>query len=117
TALSYLNPDRMQFQYMLEGFDKNWNPPAVRRFATYTNVPPGKYVFRLKASNNDGIWNEKGSNLSIRLKPYFYQTYWFYLALAVSTLFVFWMIYRYRLQSVRRTIENRFRAVVAERTR
>jgi ligand-binding sensor domain-containing protein/signal transduction histidine kinase len=117
TALSYLNPNRMQFQYMLEGFDKTWNPAVKRRTAYYTNVPPGRYTFRVKGSNNDGIWNEEGAILNIQLQPYFYQTRWFYLALALGMIALLWLLYRYRLQIIRRRIEQRLLAVVDERTR
>jgi ligand-binding sensor domain-containing protein/signal transduction histidine kinase len=117
TALSYVNPDRMEFQYILEGFDKGWNPAGKRRVAYYTNVPPGQYVFRVKASNNDGIWNKSGEALKIQLQPYFYQTRWFYFLLVLSTIALMWLLYRYRLRTVRKRIETRLLTVVAERTR
>ena len=117
TAMSFLNPDRMEFQYILEGFDKTWNPAGGRRVAYYTNVSPGQYIFRVKASNNDGIWNENGGNLTIILQPYFYQTRWFYLAIALGLIALAWLLYRYRLRTVRKRIESRLLTVVAERTR
>ena len=59
TALNYIHPEKNRFAYKLEGFDKDWVfTDATKRFADYTNIDPGEYTFRVKASNNDGVWNE-----------------------------------------------------------
>jgi hypothetical protein len=84
-GLSYHAPERVRFRYRLEGFDSDWVDAGSRRVAFYTNVPPGKYVFKVKACNSDGVWNEKGASLDIRLLPHFYQTTWF-AALVGATL-------------------------------
>ncbi len=76
-SLNYTNPQRNQYAYMLEGFDKEWIYAGNKRNATYTNLDPGKYVFKVKGSNNDGIWNEEGTSLTIIVTPPFYQTWWF----------------------------------------
>jgi PAS domain S-box-containing protein len=78
TALSFLDPRKMRFKYRLEGFDKEWIDTGTRRVARYTNIPPGRYRFRVKAANNDGVWNEAGAVLEVYLEPHFYQTSWFY---------------------------------------
>lgn len=88
TGLSFRTPERVKFQYKLEGFDNNWIAADTRRVAYYTNIPHGEYTFRLKASNDDGIWNEKGTSFSFYLKPYFYQTYWFYGLCALAVVAV-----------------------------
>src|SRR6185503_12869981 len=75
TGLSFQAPEKVRFKYLLEGFDKNWVDAGSKREASYTNIPPGRYVFRVKASNNDGVWNETGASFEFYLKPYFYQTY------------------------------------------
>ena len=62
----------------MENFEDKWNYVGTRRFANYTNLRPGKYTFRVKASNNDGIWNEEGNSVFILVKPPFYNTWWFY---------------------------------------
>ncbi len=77
TALSFLVPERVQFKYLLEGYDHDWVNAGTRRVAYYTNLPPGSYCFRVAACNNDGIWNEKGASFSFRLQSHFYQTFWF----------------------------------------
>ncbi len=78
TALSLAAPEKIRFQYKLEGFDKEWIDAGSRRIAYYTNIPPGRYRFRVIASNNDGVWNREGASLDLHLRPHFYQTYWFY---------------------------------------
>lgn len=77
-ALHYVYPDKNQFAYIMEGFDKDWiYTEAKKRFANYTNLDPGNYTFKVKASNNDGLWNEEGVSLNIRITPPFWETLWF----------------------------------------
>ncbi len=73
-ALNYINPDLNKYSYKLEGLDKKWHEPGVIREATYTNLSPGKYTFRVIASNNDGIWNTDGARLQIEVVPPWYTT-------------------------------------------
>lgn len=113
TALSFVAPDRVQFRYILEGFDREWVHPGNRRVAYYTRVPPGHYRFRVAASNNDGIWNENGASIPFVLKPYFYQTFWFYSLVLSTGLLVIWGIHRLHLQRMR----SQFQAVLGERSR
>ncbi len=82
-ALDYTIPSQNQYPYKLEGFDKDWNYIGTRRMATYTNIPDGRYVFRIRASNNDGIWNEEGATVQIRIKPPPWRTWWAYCLYAV----------------------------------
>ena len=76
-ALSYNAPEDNQYAYRLEGFEEEWNYVQNRRFATYTNIPSGKYLFHVKASNNDDIWNEQGIEMRIIIEPPFWKTLWF----------------------------------------
>jgi signal transduction histidine kinase/DNA-binding response OmpR family regulator len=78
TSLSLRNPGRVQFKYKLEGYDSDWVDAGTRRVAYYTNLPPKSYRFRVIASNDDGLWNEKGASVSLELMPHYYQTGWFY---------------------------------------
>ncbi len=68
-ALNYINTEKNQYQYKLDGFDKDWIPAGENRFATYTNLDAGKYIFRVKASNNDGVWNEEGASIHLIVPP------------------------------------------------
>ncbi|MFQ5631020.1 MAG: two-component regulator propeller domain-containing protein, partial [bacterium] len=77
-ALDYNAPQKNQYAYMMEGFDEDWIYSGSRRFVTYTNLDPGKYVFRVKGSNNDGVWNEEGTFVRIIITPPWWQTWWAY---------------------------------------
>ncbi len=76
-ALDYVAPAKNQYAYMLEGFDKSWQQVGTARTASYTGLPPGRYTFRVKASNNDGVWNEEGASIRIVVRPPFWATWWF----------------------------------------
>jgi len=76
-ALDYNIPEMNQYAYKMEGFDKDWIYSGTRRFVTYTNLDPGEYVFHVKGTNSDGVWNEKGIQLSVIINPPFWQTWWF----------------------------------------
>jgi signal transduction histidine kinase/CheY-like chemotaxis protein/ligand-binding sensor domain-containing protein len=78
TALSLQIPSRVRFKYQLEGYDSDWIDAGLRRTAYYTNLSPGKYVFRVIAANDSGVWNQKAASIEFLLKPHFYQTGWFY---------------------------------------
>ncbi|MFK7846275.1 MAG: ATP-binding protein [Rhodothermales bacterium] len=116
TALSFIVPERVQFQYILEGADQEWSSPDIRREAFYNNLPPGNYTFRVKASNNDGIWNEEGATLSFYLEPHFYQTLWFKCTVFLLAVLFGFLLYRMRIQQLKARQEELER-VVEERTR
>jgi signal transduction histidine kinase/ligand-binding sensor domain-containing protein/CheY-like chemotaxis protein len=73
-ALNYLYPKKNSFAYKLEGFDTEWHYVGPQRMATYTNLDPGHYIFRVKAANNDGVWNEQGVSIKIFIRPPWWQT-------------------------------------------
>jgi hypothetical protein len=72
TALNLITPEKNQYAYKLEGFEKDWNYVGNKREATYTNLDPGEYIFHVKGSNNDGIWNEGGASIKIVITPPFW---------------------------------------------
>lgn len=116
TGLSFITPERVRFRYHLEGFKPEWSTwveAGTRRTAYYTNLPPGAYTFRVLASNSDGVWNETGATLRLRLQPHFYQTWWFYLSCAAVVAGLVWLIHRQRV----RQMQVRHAAVLAERNR
>ena len=89
-ALEFTAPEKNQYAYMMEGLETNWNYIRTRRFGNYTNVAPGSYLFRVKASNNDGVWNEEGTSLRITILPPWWETWWaysIYVALILGTLY------------------------------
>ncbi|MGZ4037757.1 MAG: ligand-binding sensor domain-containing protein, partial [Bacteroidia bacterium] len=77
SALDFTVPEKNRYEYMLEGFDKNWVKGDARRFVTYTNLDPGNYKFRVRASNSDGTWNDQGLALDLTIIPPFWKTWWF----------------------------------------
>jgi signal transduction histidine kinase/CheY-like chemotaxis protein len=92
-ALNYLNSSKNEYAYMLEGFERDWNYVGQNRSATYTNLDPGSYTFRVKGSNNNGIWNEAGTSLRIVVTPPFAQTLFFkFLIIALTILIVYLII-------------------------
>ena len=112
-GLSYVAPQKVRYRYMLEGFDRGWTEAGTRRTAYYTNIPPGKYTFRVQAANDDGIWNTTGTALSFELRPHFYQTLWFYLLLLAVAAAAIVALVRGRLGRARRE----FQVVLGERSR
>jgi signal transduction histidine kinase len=113
TGLSYLAPEKVRFKYKLEGFDRDWVDAGTRRDAAYTNIPPGRYTFRVLACNNDLVWNEQGAAFDFYLQPYFYQTTWFYALCVIAAILLGWAIYHIRVKQMR----AQFAAVLAERSR
>jgi len=81
-----LLPQKNQYAYQLEGFDKDWNHIGTRRRASYTNVPHGTYLFRVKGSNNDNVWNETGTKLKITILPPPWKTWWAYTLYVITIL-------------------------------
>ena len=101
-ALHYAAPEKNQYAYMLEGFNRAWIPArADRRVATFTGLPPGHYVLRVKAANADGVWNEDGAALTITITPPFWATWWFRLAALALLLGLAAVAFRRRLRNVR----------------
>ena len=91
-ALNYTHPSHNQYAYMLEGLEEEWNYVGNTQLATYTNLDPGEYIFKVKASNNDGIWNEEGTQIKINVLPPWYRTWWAYtiaIVLIAAAFYVF----------------------------
>ncbi|ELR71416.1 hypothetical protein C900_02757 [Fulvivirga imtechensis AK7] len=128
-ALNYNHSEKNQYAYVLEGFEDNWNDVGNKRTATYTNLDPGEYVFRVKGSNNDNIWNEKGIMLSLTVTPPFWRTWWFYIICAISAGSMFYGLIKFRERGLKRDkqalqrsideayaeVENQKRAIAEQR--
>jgi PAS domain S-box-containing protein len=111
TALSFVVPQKVQFQYKLEGYDRDWQDAGTRRQAFYSKLPPRNYTFRVKAANNSGLWNDVGASLDFFVAPSYYQTNWFRLSCVAVFIALLWALHRWR---VHRLIdqEKRLREVV-----
>ncbi len=94
-ALNFISPEKNQYAHMLAGFESDWNDIGSKRTATYTNLDPGDYVFKVKASNNDGLWNEAGASIKITITPPFWKTWWAYLLEALVLLAVVAFVLNY----------------------
>jgi ligand-binding sensor domain-containing protein/signal transduction histidine kinase/DNA-binding response OmpR family regulator len=102
-ALNYTHSEKNQYAYKLEGFDKKWNFIGPQHRASYTNLNPGTYTLRVKASNNDGLWNNTGRSITIIISPPWYRSYWAYLlyALFCSGLVYLYIQYRNRQEQLK----------------
>lgn len=101
-ALNYISSEKNQYAYKMEGFDKEWHYVGTEKSATYTNLDPGTYTFKVKGSNNDGMWNHKGASIQLIITPPFWSTWWFRSAvvLILVSMFVYW--YKQRTTAIRK---------------
>ena len=117
-ALSYANSHKNRYRYRLEGFPRGWNEVDSReRLATYTNLDPGSYVFRVQGSTSDGVWNEAGVSLPIVITPPWYKTNLFRTSAVGLFLALMWVAYQARMRQVQHAFEMTIEARVGERTR
>ena len=117
TAMSLSIPERVLFRYKLEGVDEGWQDASTRRRASYNNLRPGQYRFRVIASNNDGLWNEEGASVAFSIAPAFYQTNWFILLCLAVAGFLTWIGYQWRVRQVASRLHMQFNERISERTR
>lgn len=101
SALSVAVPQKVLFRYRLENRDNAWQDAETRRQAFYTNLPPGKYRFRVTARNNSGMWNEEGTLLDFAIAPAYYQTNWFRALLTAAFLALLWAAYQLRVRQLK----------------
>ncbi len=112
SSMDFTIPEKNEYKYMMENFDKDWIYSGNRGEATYTNLNPGDYIFRVKGSNNDGIWNEEGVALKITILPPWYDTFWFKFGLAGLLIFITLSIYKLRVRILKQqqhVLENKVR--------
>ena len=115
-ALNYVVSRNNQYEYKLDGFDKDWQKAGMERKASYTNLEPGTYTFNVRASNNDGVWNEKSASITILVTPPFWVTWWFRLLMLVIIIAAVYSIYNYRISVIEKQ-KAELERQVAERTR
>lgn len=108
-ALNYTAPENNKYAYKLEGFDKDWNYAGNTKKASYTNLDPGDYVFRVKASNNDNNWNAAGTAVSIHISPPFWATWWFRLLIAAIVLGIAYALLSFKRRMELRALEEQQR--------
>jgi len=118
-ALDFDNAANIRYAYKMEGLNHDWIDCGARRYASFTNVDPGDYVFRVKATNGDGIWSEHEAVMRISIAPPFWRTWWFYLASLGATLLAAYALFQYRLRAqVKKSLElERVRLFEREKVR
>lgn len=109
TALNFIHSERNQYAYKLEGADPTWHTVGNRREAYYSNLAPGTYTFRVKASNNDNVWNPEEATLRITINPPFYKTWWAYLLYICIITFAIAKIIRHQHNKHERERELRYK--------
>lgn len=115
-ALDYNDPIKNKYIYKLENYDKDWSTPTNVRYVSYTELPGGDYVFKVKASNNDGIWNDVPFEIRIKVVPPFWKTVWFYVVVSVIGIIGIVGFTQYRTRAIKR--ENKIlEQKVEERTK
>lgn len=115
SALNYTWPEKNQYSWKLEGFNDSWTNIGNRRFVTFTNLDPDDYVFHVRGSNNDGVWNDEGATLIIHIHPAYYQTWWFQLLVVAFIVLVIVIIIRMRTRNVKK-VNQHLEELVDERT-
>jgi ligand-binding sensor domain-containing protein/signal transduction histidine kinase/DNA-binding response OmpR family regulator len=108
-ALNFTIPENNEYAYKLEGLDKDWNFVGKEKKSSYTNLDPGEYTFRVKASNNDGLWNEEGASVKIIITPPFWKTVWFTLLLVAAALAALYFLYKFKTRLKLKELEERKR--------
>jgi ligand-binding sensor domain-containing protein/DNA-binding CsgD family transcriptional regulator len=100
-ALDYAAPGKNQYQYMMEGFTEGWIHLGNKHDITFTNLDPGRYTFRVRGSNNDGIWNKKGTSIIIVIRPPYWKTWWFRILITMAIILAALAWHRRRMQNLR----------------
>lgn len=115
TSSSFSVPQKAQFRYQLDGYDKDWQEAGRRRQAFYTGLPPGRYVFRVTASNSDGIWAAADASIHVDVMPAFFQTRWFIALCVLLAAASVWFVYLARIRQITAGIRIRAEERVKER--
>lgn len=117
TAPALRMPERVRFEYRLDGVDNTWLDAGTRRATSFTNIGPGDYVFRVRAVNEDGVPGDAVATLPLRVAPTLVQTLWFRLVCAAAVALAGVLLYRYRVRYVTRRVTERLQVRTAERER
>lgn len=102
SAMDFRSPQKIQYKYRMNGFDKDWIPAGNAGTATYTNLDPGEYIFRVRSTNSDGMWGEKDLSLTLRIKPPFWKTGWFKALSAITLATAGSIVYQSKLSQMRK---------------
>jgi len=116
-GISLTVPEKVRYKVKLEGFDNDWSPASKANFATYSNLPSGSYVFKVKACNNNGVWNKEPAAYAFAIRPPYWQTWWFYLLAIMAGIGIISGFFRLRVRQLKkrqRVLEEQIRLHTAE---
>jgi len=102
-GISLTNPEKVRYQVQMEGFDKDWMDVVNATYVTYSNLPPGNYTFKVRAQNNDGIWNKNAASYSFEIIPPFWQTWWFYVICTITLIVLIYTFIIIRIKNLEET--------------
>ncbi len=108
-ALDYNSTSSIKYIYQMEGFDKEWIDGGIRRFVTYTNLNPGNYVFKVKSTNSDGVWNENPASINVMISPPWWQTGWAIILYFVVFVLGIWGIIKFQANRTKLQHELKYR--------
>ena len=116
-GIHYSDPAKNQYHYMLEPYDNSWIDAGIQRTARYTNLDPGKYNFKVKASSSNGVWSEEGKTISIIISPPWWQTWWAYIIYLFVTMIAVYGIRKYELNRIRLKNQLKLESVTSKKLR
>ena len=105
-AFNYKNTLQNKYKYKMEGYDNEWRESGTRHFTTYTNLPPGEYTFKVIASNNDGLWNEKGASVKIKILPAPWVSWWAYTLYILLVGYLIYLFVQYKQRQQKKKLED-----------
>lgn len=100
-GINYPNPEQVRYQWMLENLEKDWSPPSSKKDATYSNIPPGSYTFKVRAANEEGLWSAP-IEIPFSVRPPYWSEWWFKLSIALAIILIVYIIIRVRISRVQR---------------
>ncbi|TCO08440.1 two component regulator with propeller domain [Natronoflexus pectinivorans] len=115
SALNFINASKNNYAYKLEGLDKQWNQAGNQKYASYTNLSPGKYLFTVKASNNNNLWNDEGAYIYLNITPPFWRTNVAYLLYSIVIALLLLLIWRYSFLKVTYAGQLKIQRIKAQR--
>ncbi len=115
-ALDYTSPEKNRYSYIMEGLDDSWHNIGTRNYVSFTGLPAGTYTFKVKGSNNDGVWNEEYTDIKVTLVPPFWRSTWFKIIILVSSLVFVFIYYEQKVRSIKKQ-RRKLEFLVDERTK
>lgn len=115
-GINFVFPEKNKYKCILEGYNKEWIDLGNKREITYSNIPPGNYIFKVIACNNDGVWNTQGATISISIQSPFWKAYWFIIICAITLGIIIYIILHFKTLYHRKK-ENELNVLVANRTK